>query len=102
MTKSSTMILDGVHGKLISMNRVMKVALMLSSDLIALPLCFLIAMLLRLGDVESTMRYEPVSYVLIALITMAAFAMTGLYRAVVRFIDYRLLSAAGIGLAVVV
>lgn len=96
------MILDEVHGKLISMNRVMKVALMLSSDLIALPLCFLIAMLLRLGDVESTMRYEPVSYVLIALVTVAAFATTGLYRAVVRFIDYRMLIAAGIGLAVVV
>lgn len=84
------------------MNRVMKVALMLSSDLIALPLCFLIAMLLRLGDVESAMRYEPVSYALISLITVAAFATTGLYRAVVRFIDSRLLISAGIGLAVVV
>ena len=102
MTKSNKMSLDEVRSTLISMNRVLKVALMLTADFLALPLCFLIAMLLRLGDIDAAMRYEPASYVVIALITIAAFSMTGLYRAVVRFIDYRLLGAAGIGLAVVV
>ena len=73
---------------------------MISADLIALPLCFLIAMLLRLGDVESTLRYGIASPVLIALLTVAAFFMSGLYRAVIRFIDQRLLTTAGIGLAI--
>ncbi|MEO8171121.1 MAG: polysaccharide biosynthesis protein, partial [Oxalobacteraceae bacterium] len=82
------------------MNRITKVALMIAADLLALPLCFLIAMLLRLGDFESTLRYGVASPVLIALLTISAFTMSGLYRAVIRFIDQRLLTTAGIGLAV--
>lgn len=74
---------------------------MISADMVALPFCFLIAMLLRLGDLESTMRYGVASPILIALLTIAAFIMSGLYRAVIRFIDQRLLTTAGIGLAVI-
>ncbi|MFD2270355.1 nucleoside-diphosphate sugar epimerase/dehydratase [Undibacterium arcticum] len=59
-------------------------------------------MLLRLGDFDQTMRYGSTSYVLISVVTISAFTMSGLYRAVIRFIDYRLLAATGTGLAVVV
>lgn len=100
MSTSSSTITTIVRKNLVSMNRITKVALMIAADLLALPLCFLIAMLLRLGDFESTLRYGVASPVLIALLTISAFTMSGLYRAVIRFIDQRLLTTAGIGLAV--
>jgi FlaA1/EpsC-like NDP-sugar epimerase len=87
---------------LVSMNRFTKVALMLAADLISLPLCFMIAMLLRIGDIGLAMRYGLAPYILIAFITIPVFAMTGLYGAIIRFIDHRLLTATGIGLALVV
>lgn len=101
MSTQSPTITSRFRKKLVSMNRTAKVALMISADLIALPFCFLIAMLLRLGDFESTLRYGVASPILIALLTISAFVMSGLYRAVIRFIDQRLLTTAGIGLAVV-
>ncbi len=75
---------------------------MLSVDLISLPICFMIAMLLRVGDFGIAMRYGFAPYILITLITIPVFAMTGLYGAVIRFIDRCLLTATGIGLAIVV
>jgi FlaA1/EpsC-like NDP-sugar epimerase len=87
--------------KLISMNRWLKVALMLAADGMAFPFCFLIAMLLRLGDFGSMIRYGITPHITIALITIAFFAISGLYRAVIRFIDHRLLISIGIGFAVV-
>jgi FlaA1/EpsC-like NDP-sugar epimerase len=77
-------------------------ALMVVVDLLALPLCFLIALLLRGGDLSLAMRYGPASYVLVAAVTIAAFSMSDLYRAVIRFIDQRLLSITGLALAVAV
>lgn len=74
---------------------------MLGADLIALPMCFLIAMLLRLGDFNAAMYYGVAPHIWIPLVTIVVFAMSGLYRAVVRFIDQRLLTATGIGLAIV-
>jgi FlaA1/EpsC-like NDP-sugar epimerase len=88
--------------RLISMNRAAKIAVMLAADLISLPFCSVIAMLLRLGDINATLNYGAAPHILIALITVPVFAMTGLYGAVIRFIDHRLLSAIGIGLAIVV
>jgi FlaA1/EpsC-like NDP-sugar epimerase len=75
---------------------------MLAADLISLPFCFMIALLLRVGDAQFTMSYGVAPYILITLITIPVFAMTGLYGAIIRFIDHRLLSATGIGLAVVI
>ncbi|RJG07729.1 polysaccharide biosynthesis protein [Noviherbaspirillum cavernae] len=75
---------------------------MLTADLVALPLCFLIAMMLRLGDFDSTTRYGNAAYVFVALITILVFAMSGLYRAVIRFIDQSLLRTTGIGLGLAV
>ncbi|WP_242489802.1 polysaccharide biosynthesis protein [Noviherbaspirillum cavernae] len=84
------------------MNRWSKIAIMLTADLVALPLCFLIAMMLRLGDFDSTTRYGNAAYVFVALITILVFAMSGLYRAVIRFIDQSLLRTTGIGLGLAV
>lgn len=84
------------------MNRFTKIGVMLMADAISLLFCSLIAMLLRLGNLDSTLNYGVVPHIPVALITILVFAMTGLYGAVIRFIDQRLLTATGIGLAIVI
>jgi FlaA1/EpsC-like NDP-sugar epimerase len=75
---------------------------MVCIDLVALPLCFLIAMLLRGGDMKLAANYGVASYAIVAMVTIAAFSMSDLYRAVIRFIDGRLLSATGLALGIAV
>jgi FlaA1/EpsC-like NDP-sugar epimerase len=87
---------------MVSLHRTTKIALMVAVDLLALPVCFLVAMLLRGGDLKLAMHYGPASYMLVAVVTIAAFSMSDLYRAVIRFIDQRLLSVTGLALAVAV
>lgn len=94
--------INKVSTALIAMDRVTKIGLMLAADAALLPICFMIAMLVRLGNFPSVMDYGVAPYVLITVITISAFFLTGLYGAVVRFIDQRLFTATGIGLAVVV
>ena len=84
---------------LVSLHRLAKIALMVTADVIALPFCFLVAMMLRVGDFSLAARYGTLSYLLVALVTIAAFSMSDLYRAVIRFIDQRLLAATGLMLA---
>ncbi|MGX4640077.1 polysaccharide biosynthesis protein [Massilia sp. SYSU DXS3249] len=84
------------------MHRTAKIALMVAIDLVALPICFLIAMLLRFGDIKLAANYGPASYIIVALVTIAALSMSDLYRAVIRFIDGRLLSATGFALGIAV
>jgi FlaA1/EpsC-like NDP-sugar epimerase len=102
MLSTSSEITLRFGSKLVSMNRFAKIGLMLAADVISLPLCFMVAMLLRVGDFQFALRYGAAPYLLITLITMPVFAMTGLYGAIIRFIDQRLLTATGIGLAIVI
>ncbi len=95
-------ILAHLCAKLVSMNRATKIALMVTVDLFALPLCFLIAMMLRLGNFQLAMNYGARSYLVAALVTIAALSMSDLYRAVIRFIDQRLLTATGLALGLAV
>ncbi|RZA36436.1 MAG: polysaccharide biosynthesis protein [Lysobacteraceae bacterium] len=81
------------------MSRTSKIALMVGCDLMALPVCFLIAMILRGGDLQLAQNFGPASYALVAVVTIAAFSVSDLYRAVIRFIDQRLLSFTGAALA---
>jgi FlaA1/EpsC-like NDP-sugar epimerase len=87
---------------LVSMDRRAKIALMLVSDLVAMPICFFIAMLLRLGDLQSTVRYGITPHIVVGLVTIVVFVKSDLYRAVIRFIDKHLLKSAGIGLGLAV
>lgn len=87
---------------MVSLHRTTKIALMVCIDLLALPLCFLAAMLLRGGDMKLAAHYGPSSYLIVALVTISAFSMSDLYRAVIRFIDGRLLSATGLALGIAV
>ncbi|MES2300358.1 MAG: nucleoside-diphosphate sugar epimerase/dehydratase [Pseudomonadota bacterium] len=88
--------------RLVSLDRRIKVALMVTADMIALPLCFLVAMFLRLGDAREAFAYGVTPYVTIALLTVCVFYLSGLYRAVIRFIDKHPLLITGGGLAVVI
>lgn len=87
---------------MVSLPRAAKVALMVAADLIALPCCFLVAILLRGGDFELASNFSPGSYVLVAVVTIATFSVSDLYRAVIRFIDQRLLSITGLSLAIAI
>jgi FlaA1/EpsC-like NDP-sugar epimerase len=87
---------------MVSLHRTTKIALMVTADLLALPFCFLIAMLLRGGDLKLASHFGPASYILVAVVTIAAFSVSDLYRAVIRFIDQRLLSVTGIALALAI
>jgi FlaA1/EpsC-like NDP-sugar epimerase len=88
--------------EMVAMNRTVKIAIMVAADLLALPFCILIAMLLRVGDLSLAMHYGPLSYFLVAVVTVAAFSMSDLYRAVIRFIDQRMLAVTGLTLALAV
>jgi FlaA1/EpsC-like NDP-sugar epimerase len=87
---------------MVSLHRRTKITMMVAADLIALPFCFLVAMLLRGGDLKLASHFGPASYVLVAVVTIAAFSISDLYRAVIRFIDQRLLSVTGFALAIAI
>ena len=102
MSTSPTSVISQFCADMVSMHRTAKIALAVGVDLIALPFCFLIAMLLRVGDVTLAMRYGATTYVVVALVTIVAFSLSDLYRAVIRFIDLRLLAATGLALGLAV
>lgn len=84
------------------MHRWTKIAVMVATDLVAMPACFLIAMLLRLGDFQAAASYGIAPYIVMGLLTVGVFILCGLYRAVIRFIDQTLLRSTGIELALAV
>jgi len=86
--------------KMVSLDRTIKIALMITADLIALPFCFLIALLLQGGDQKLLSNFGLGSYALVAAITIATFSVSDLYRAVIRFIEHRLLGITGLSLAI--
>jgi FlaA1/EpsC-like NDP-sugar epimerase len=102
MTKSRVRSISEVCAEMVSMHRHAKIALMVGVDLVALPFCSVIAMLLRVGDLNQARHYGISSYIIVALVTVAAFSMSDLYRAVIRFIDQRLLAVTGVTLALAV
>jgi FlaA1/EpsC-like NDP-sugar epimerase len=79
-----------------------KMFIMAGSDAICLPTCMLLAMSLRLGSFEVAVFTAPQLQVAFALLTMPALWAAGLYRTMVRYIDLRVLLAAGMALAAVV
>ena len=102
MIKLYQALISRFCSRMVSLHRTTKIALMVTADLIALPFCFLIAMLLRGGDMKLASHFGPTSYILVAVVTIAAFSVSDLYRAVIRFIDQRLLSATGIALGIAI
>ena len=102
MPKPNVRTISHFCAEMVSMHRTAKIAVMVVVDLLALPFCILIAMLLRVGDLSLATHYGPLSYFLVALVTIAAFSLSDLYRAVIRFIDQRMLAITGLMLALAV
>ena len=102
MTKPHQRYISRFCSWMVSMPRTAKIAMMVVVDLVALPFCFLIAMFLRGGDLHLASHFPPASYVFVAVLTIAAFSISDLYRAVIRFIDQRLLSVTGMALAIAI
>lgn len=72
---------------------------MLAGDALLLPLCMLLAVSLRLGSIAGALDTAPHIQLLLALFTVPVLGLAGLYRTVVRYIDLRVLLAAGMSLA---
>jgi FlaA1/EpsC-like NDP-sugar epimerase len=90
-----------LSAKLVRLPRRWKVLLMVFGDALAIPLCFLISMMLRLGGPGPLSTYGFRPYLMITAITLTVFHVAGLYRAVIRFIDKHLLIKSGVALAAV-
>jgi FlaA1/EpsC-like NDP-sugar epimerase len=99
MTTPPLNVVSQMCANMVSMHRTTKLALMVTMDLLALPCCFLFAMLLRLGDVSLASQFGAAPFLLAAVASVGGFSMTGLYRAVIRFIDKRQLVVTGVALA---
>jgi FlaA1/EpsC-like NDP-sugar epimerase len=98
MSSASTSIIERFRLRILSTDRVAKVAVMVLADLFFLPFCFMIATLLRAGNTGTPVNHGMLLYMSVAVITVLVFGMAGLYTAIVRFIDQRLLAATGLGL----
>jgi len=79
-----------------------KVAVMLGSDALFLPLCMFMAVAFRLGSMDAGFGTAPLVQIGLGLLAMPVLAVAGLYRTVVRYIDLSVLAAASAALAAVV
>src|SRR5687768_9131775 len=78
-----------------------KLALMIGADALFLPLCVLASVTFRLGSLQAAWDVSPGTQLALGLLTLPILGAAGLYRTVVRYIDLRVIAAAGAALAVV-
>ena len=76
-----------------------KLALMVCGDAVFLPLCVIAAVGLRLGSPLQALESGLLLQIALGLLTLPVLGVAGLYRAVVRYIDVRVLVASGAALA---
>ena len=79
-----------------------KLALMIGADALCLPLCAFLSVTLRLGSFEGALELGLFIQIALGLATLPVLGIAGLYRAVVRYIDLRVLITAGAALAAAV
>ena len=96
---SGILISEELSRWLIALPRRRKVALMISADLLALPMCFAFALFLRVGNFELLAQYGITPPLIIAACTIPVFSLSGLYRTVVRYFDLKVLWTTGTSLA---
>jgi FlaA1/EpsC-like NDP-sugar epimerase len=83
--------------KLIAISRAGKSLLMFGADCLTLPLCLQLALLASAGA-GTYISAPPALTLLLTAMSIAALAMSDLYSAVVRYLDQRMLTIAGLGL----
>ncbi len=79
-----------------------KVWVMIGGDALFLPLCMIASVAFRLGSIEAALDTALDVQLTLALLTLPVLGLAGLYRAVLRYIDLRVLVAASSALAAVV
>jgi FlaA1/EpsC-like NDP-sugar epimerase len=79
-----------------------KVWIMIGGDALFLPLCMIASVAFRLGSIEEALDTALDVQLTLALLTLPVLGLAGLYRAVLRYIDLRVLIAASSALAAVV
>lgn len=88
--------------RLLKLHRSVKIVLMLLTDAIILPLCYFVAVALRLGTADVVHRNSIILAVVMACVALVFFVRAGLYGAVIRFIELQVVLTIGVGLGVVV
>jgi FlaA1/EpsC-like NDP-sugar epimerase len=82
----------------LSLPRVQKQIVAATADVLCLPLIFVLSVMLRFDSISSALSYQ---YVLVALgaglVSVPVYVKLGLYRAVVRYIDQRIISTVVLG-----
>ncbi|TFW05965.1 glycosyltransferase [Oxalobacteraceae bacterium OM1] len=91
--------LPRLQRRLVTLSRWQKVTLMVLADCIGLPLAFFATMWILVPDARRALQARDAMYLLVPLATIGVFALCGLYKAVLRFIDKHLLLRSGGALA---
>ena len=78
-----------------------KLAAMVGSDAVFLPLCVIASVALRLGSLEAALDTALLAQCAIGLLGLPVLGFAGLYRAVVRYIDLRVIAVSGAALALI-
>ncbi|WIV97442.1 polysaccharide biosynthesis protein [Kinneretia aquatilis] len=79
-----------------------KAAALIACDAIALPLCMVASVVLRLGSFEDALSTSLHIQIVLALLAIPVLAVAGLYRSVLRFMDLRVLGSSGSALGAAV
>lgn len=88
--------------RLLKLKRPTKIIFMVLMDAICLPLCYFVALAMRLGTWDVVNRSSVLLAVVMACVAFIFFVRSGLYGAVVRFIELQVVLTIGMGLGVVV
>ena len=96
------MIRGQIGSRLAALSPRAKLALMIGGDAVFLPLCVVASVALRLGSLQAALESSLAIQLGLGLLALPVLGAAGLYRAVVRYIDLRVLVAASASLALVV
>jgi FlaA1/EpsC-like NDP-sugar epimerase len=88
--------------RVLKLRRSVKIVLMLLTDAIILPLCYFVAVALRLGSADVVHSNSILLAAVMACVALVFFVRAGLYGAVIRFIELQVVLTIGMGLGVVV
>lgn len=88
--------------RLLKLNRPVKIIFMVLTDAICLPICYFIALALRLGTWDVVNQSSILLAAVMACVAFVFFVRSGLYGAVIRFIELHVVLTIGMGLGVVV
>ncbi|GAC1429035.1 MAG: nucleoside-diphosphate sugar epimerase/dehydratase [Burkholderiaceae bacterium] len=90
--------LDRLAKALVSMEGRNKLAIMLVADCLASPLLFITALAMSPPELPPAPSIDAAPVLLVMVLTVWAWTLSGLYQAVIRYIDRHLLARAGVAL----